>query len=90
MPAYKDKNGTWYAMVRYTDWRGEKKQKCQRGFETRRDALVWEAQFKLEMRAIQDELRRIADGQTASEDLLTRIDLIFSVMAGMQTEDISL
>lgn len=40
MPAYKDKNGTWYAMVRYTDWRGEKKQKCQRGFETRRDALA--------------------------------------------------
>lgn len=39
MPAYKDKNGTWYAMVRYTDWRGEKKQKCQRGFETRRDAF---------------------------------------------------
>ena len=44
----------------------------------------------LEMRAIQDELRRIADGQTASEDLLTRIDLISTVMVGMQTEDISL
>lgn len=44
----------------------------------------------LEMRAIQDELRRIADGQTASEDLLTRIDLISSVMAGMQKEDVSL
>ena len=44
----------------------------------------------LEMRAIQDELRRIADGQTVSDDLLTRIDLISSVMAGMQTEDISL
>ena len=44
----------------------------------------------LEMRAVQDELRRIADGQTVSEDLLTRIDLISSVMAGMQTEDISL
>ncbi len=44
----------------------------------------------LEMRAIQDELRRIADGQTASEDLLTRIDLISSVMAGMQKEDVSI
>ena len=44
----------------------------------------------LEMRAIQDELRRIADGQTASEDLLTRIDLISTVRAGMQTEDINL
>jgi hypothetical protein len=44
----------------------------------------------MEMRAIQDEMRRIADGQTASEDLLTRIDLISSVMAGMQKEDVSL
>lgn len=44
----------------------------------------------LEMRAIQDELRRIADGQTVSDDLLTRIDLISSAMAGMQTEDTSL
>ena len=47
MPAYKDKNGTWYVMARYTDWTGEKKQKCQRGFITRREALEWEAQFKL-------------------------------------------
>lgn len=51
MPAYKDKNGSWYVMVRYTDWRGEKKQKCQRGFETKRDALAWEAQYRLKKRA---------------------------------------
>ena len=51
MPAYKDKNGTWYAMVRYTDWTGAKKQKCQRGFETKREAQEWEAQFKLQKRA---------------------------------------
>ena len=44
MPVYKDKNsGRWYVMVRYTDWMGEKKQKCQRGFATRREALDWEA-----------------------------------------------
>lgn len=41
----------------------------------------------LEMRAILEELRRIADGQTVSEDLLIRIDLITSVMNGMQKED---
>ncbi|WP_462365471.1 Arm DNA-binding domain-containing protein, partial [Ruminococcus callidus] len=29
MPVYKDKNGTWYAMVRYEDWQGERKQKCK-------------------------------------------------------------
>ena len=44
----------------------------------------------LEMRAIVDELRRIVEGQTVNEDLLTRIDLITSVMIGMQKEDGSL
>ena len=40
MPVYKnDKNGTWYAIVRYKDWTGQNKQKCQRGFATRREAL---------------------------------------------------
>ena len=44
----------------------------------------------LEMRAILDELRRIVEGQTVNEDLLTRIDLITSIMIGMQKEDDSL
>lgn len=51
MPVYKAKNGTWYVMVRYTDWTGAKKQKCQRGFETKHEAQEWEAQFKLQKRA---------------------------------------
>ena len=51
MPAYKDKNGTWYSMVRYVDWTGARKQKCQRGFSTKREAQEWEAQFKLQKRA---------------------------------------
>ena len=52
MPVYKnDKNGTWYAMVRYKDWKGQNKQKCQRGFATRREALEWEAKFKLQKTA---------------------------------------
>ncbi|MCH4154005.1 MAG: site-specific integrase [Saccharofermentans sp.] len=51
MPVYKAKNGTWYAMVRYTDWTGTKKQKCQRGFETKHEAQEWEAQFKLQKKA---------------------------------------
>ena len=42
MPVYKDKNGTWYAMVRYEDWQGERKQKCKRGFVTKREAQNWE------------------------------------------------
>ena len=52
MPIYKDsKNGTWYAMVRYKDWTGANKQKCQRGFETKREAQEWECQFKLQKKA---------------------------------------
>jgi hypothetical protein len=46
MPVYKDdKNGTWYVMTRYEDWKGEKKQKCKRGFPTRKEAQEWERTF---------------------------------------------
>ena len=46
MPVYKDKaKGTWYVMARYTDWQGERKQKCKRGFPTKRDAQEWERTF---------------------------------------------
>ena len=39
MPVYKDdKSGTWYVMTRYEDWKGERKQKCKRGFSTRKEA----------------------------------------------------
>lgn len=45
MAAFKDKNGTWFTSFRYTDWKGERKQKLKRGFDTRRDALEWERVF---------------------------------------------
>lgn len=52
MPVYKDKkNGKWYVMVRYKDWTGANKQKCQRGFETKREAQEWECQFKLQKKS---------------------------------------
>ena len=42
MSVFKDeKTNKWYAMVRFTDWQGQRKQKCKRGFATRRDALEW-------------------------------------------------
>lgn len=44
----------------------------------------------VEMRSILDELKRIGRGQMVNEDLLTRIDLISSVMSGMKKEDGSL
>lgn len=46
MSVYKDADrGTWYVMCWYTDWRGERKQKCKRGFSTKRDAQAWEREF---------------------------------------------
>ena len=47
MPAYKNKDsGSWYVVTQYTDWTGERKQKCKRGFGTRREALEWEQKFQ--------------------------------------------
>jgi integrase len=46
-----ESNGTWYSMVRYTDWKGERKQKCKRGFSTRKEALEWEREFLQQSRA---------------------------------------
>ena len=40
MPAYKDEKNGWY-------WQGNKKRKKKRGFSTKKEALCWEASFKL-------------------------------------------
>ena len=49
MPVFKnEKNGSWYVMARYMNWKGERKQKCKRGFETKRDAQEWERTFQLQ------------------------------------------
>lgn len=55
MPVYKDeKKGTWYVMTRYVDWTGERKQKCKRGFSTKREAQEWERKFQLKSSADMD------------------------------------
>lgn len=56
MPVYKDKNGTWYAMVRYEDWQGQRKQKCKRVFVTKREAQNWERRFLLQTNSDLDML----------------------------------
>ena len=38
-------NGSWFVMTRYTNWKGERKQKCKRGFATKREAQEWEQKF---------------------------------------------
>ena len=49
MPVFKNEdNGTWYVMARYVNWKGERKQKCKRGFATKREAQEWDRMFKLQ------------------------------------------
>lgn len=48
MSAYKDKAGKWYVQFNYRNWKGETKHTCKRGFNTKKEALEWETQFKLE------------------------------------------
>lgn len=49
MPAYKYtlKSGKtlWYANFYYTDWTGEKKHICKRGFKTQREAKIMRGPF---------------------------------------------
>ena len=46
MPVYKDKNkGTWFVVMRYTDWKGDRKTTTKRGFKTQRDAKKYESDF---------------------------------------------
>lgn len=47
----KKQGGQFDVYVRYTDWRGERKQKCQRGFTTKKEAQEWERQFLLQKKA---------------------------------------
>ena len=49
MPVFKNgDNGTWYVMARYVNWKGERKQKCKRGFTTKKEAQEWERMFQLQ------------------------------------------
>ena len=49
MPVFKNEdNGTWYVMARYVNWKGERKQKCKRGFTTKKEAQEWERMFQLQ------------------------------------------
>ena len=46
MPVYKDKErNTYYCRFYYTDWQGQKRQKCKRGFKLQREAKDWERLF---------------------------------------------
>lgn len=42
--------------------------------------------LKMEMQKIQQELQKIAEGESLEGDLLTRIELILSVMDGLKSD----
>ena len=46
MPAYKDEErNTWYTSFRYQDSDGKSRKKLKRGFQTKKEALIWEREF---------------------------------------------
>ena len=52
--------GTWYVMTCYRNWKGERKQKCKRGFATKRAAQDWEQKFHMQNAA--DIFRVVSSG----------------------------
>ncbi|MEG0693217.1 MAG: site-specific integrase [Oscillospiraceae bacterium] len=55
MSVYKSEDNTsWYVMTRYTNYKGERKQKCKRGFATKREAQEWERSFNMQKSADMD------------------------------------
>ena len=90
MPAYKDqKKGTWYASFYYEDWKGVRKKKMKRGFETKKEAQQWERQFLLQQAAdvnmefckfvelyIADKKKRIRENTWASKEHIIRTKIL--------------
>ena len=69
-----ENNGTWYSLVRYTNWKGERKQKCKRGFATRKEALDWEREF-LQQQSADMDMSFSAFVDLYSRDMKTRLRL---------------
>ena len=52
MPVYKDRErNTWYVKGRYRDWQGNSRWLTKRGFAMKRDAVAWEAEFRMRQAA---------------------------------------
>lgn len=73
MSVYKDeKTNTWRVIYRYTDWKGEKKQTQKRGFQTKREAQVWERE-QLNKIASDLDMNFASFVETYSADMKSRI-----------------
>ena len=64
MPVFKNEgNETWYVMARYVNWKGERKQKCKRGFATKKEAKEWERMFQLQNSSDMRNTRKCCSGR---------------------------
>ncbi len=76
MPAYKYtlKNGKimWYSNFYYTDWTGEKKHICKRGFKTLREAKEYEYSF-MEQQTISSDILFSSLVENYMEDMQYRL-----------------
>lgn len=79
MPTYKDeKRKTWTVKFKYKDWRDDEKWICKRGFPTKKEAIEWEANFKLNNSGDMDMI--FADFvERYKKDLLPRIKVSTSI-----------
>lgn len=51
MPAYKNKDNSWFVVYHIRDWTGKLRQTTKRGFKTKKDALEYERNIKLQQKA---------------------------------------
>jgi len=73
MSVYKnEKTGNWYAIFRYTDWQGKRKQKKKEGFKTKKEAQNYEREFLLK-EASTPEMTFNSLVELYMEDIKTRI-----------------
>ena len=56
-------------MVRYNDWQGNAKQKCKRGFATKRKAVQWEREFLRKEQLCDIKARDVIAGQNEIREL---------------------
>ena len=74
MAAFKETNGTWRVIYRYSDWKGERKQTSKRGFATKREALAWEREQILKTKLALD-MTFASFYEVYSSDMKTRLKL---------------
>ena len=93
MSQTQEKNGTWTVQIRYKDWQGNRKHTTKRGFATKREAKLYEADYlanhatdctmsfaRLSHLYLQDTSRRLRQTTLANRQFI--IDNFFNPVLG--------